>query len=267
VEVDGAIAAARERPREGQHIRVRPMRPPPSDAEPQAIDLSVLYEDEHLVVIDKPPGMVVHPAAGHRDGTLVNALLHRFGALPGEDAERPGIVHRLDALTSGVMVVARSAPAREVLMKAFASHSLERSYLAIALGVPPPKVTFDTLYGRHPRDRKRFSSKVREGKRAVTHVEVVERFRGASLVRCKLETGRTHQIRVHLSDHGYPLLGDPVYGKPSKDALLRDAGEALGRQALHAAVLGFAHPITSEPLRFETKAPADFERALASLRG
>jgi 23S rRNA pseudouridine1911/1915/1917 synthase len=266
VTIDGALASAGDRPRAGQRVAVRPAPPPPSAAQPQAIPLAVLYEDADLVVIDKPAGMVVHPAPGHADGTLVNALLHHFGALPGEDAARPGIVHRLDAQTSGVMVVARTAAAREGLMQAFATHAIERAYLAIAVGHPPAKVTYETLHGRHPRDRKRFSSKVVRGKRALTHVEVLERLHGASLVRCTLETGRTHQIRVHLADHGFPLLGDPTYGKTPKDARVRAAASALGRQALHAAVLGFAHPITGRALRFETPPPSDFQAALSALR-
>ncbi len=266
VELDGAIASASARPRAGQQIRVRPAPPPPSDAEPEAIPLAVLYQDDDLVVIDKPAGMVVHPAPGHAGGTLVNALLHHFGALPGEDAARPGIVHRLDAHTSGVMVVARTAAAREGLMAAFATHAIERSYLAIAVGHPPDAITYETLHGRHPHDRKRFTTKVTRGKRALTRVEVLERLHGAALVRCTLETGRTHQIRVHLAEHGAPLLGDPVYGKRSKDPRVRAAADALGRQALHAAVLGFAHPITSAPLRFETPPPDDFRRALEALR-
>lgn len=254
------------RPKAGQRVRVRPAPSAPSSVAPEAIPLSVLYADADLVVVDKPAGMVVHPAPGHSGGTLVNALLHHFGALPGEDPARPGIVHRLDAHTSGVMVVARSAPAREALLEAFAKHAIERSYLAIAVGHPPDAMTYETLHGRHPRDRKRFSSKVLRGKRAVTRVEVLERLHGAALVRCTLETGRTHQIRVHLSDHGTPLLGDPVYGKRSKERRLRAAADALGRQALHAAVLGFAHPITAAPLRFETPPPADFRDALEALR-
>jgi len=266
VELDGAIASASARPKAGQRVAVRPAPPPPSDAEPEAIPLTVLYEDADLVVIDKPAGMVVHPAPGHSGGTLVNALLHHFGALPGEDAARPGIVHRLDAHTSGVMVVARTAAAREALMAAFATHAIERSYLAIAVGHPPDAITYETLHGRHPRDRKRFTTKVTRGKRALTRVEVLERLHGAALVRCTLETGRTHQIRVHLAEHGAPLLGDPVYGKRSKDPRVRAAADALGRQALHAAVLGFTHPITSAPLRFETPPPDDFRRALEALR-
>lgn len=266
VEVDGAVASANARPRAGQRIRVRPLAPPPTEAEPEDIPLAILYEDDDLVVIDKPPGMVVHPAPGHAGGTLVNALLHHFGALPGQDAARPGIVHRLDALTSGVMVVARTTAAREGLMQAFAEHAIERAYLAIATGHPPERATYDTLHGRHPRDRKRFTTRVARGKRAVTHVEVLERLHGAALVRCTLETGRTHQIRVHLAEHGFPLLGDPVYGRPPKDPRVRAAASALGRQALHAAVLGFTHPTRGRPLRFETPPPADFQRALSALR-
>jgi len=266
VEIDGVIASASARPKAGQRVAVRPAPPPPSDAEPEAIPLTVLYEDDDLVVIDKPAGMVVHPAPGHSGGTLVNALLHHFGALPGEDAARPGIVHRIDAHTSGVMVVARTAAAREGLMAAFATHTIERSYLAIAVGHPPDAITYETLHGRHPRDRKRFTTKVTRGKRALTRVEVLERLHGAALVRCTLETGRTHQIRVHLAEHGAPLLGDPVYGKRSKDPRVRAAADALGRQALHAAVLGFTHPVTSVPMRFETPPPDDFRRALEALR-
>lgn len=266
VEIDGAPASASAKVRAGQRIVVRPAPPPPTDAVPEDLPLTILYEDADLVVVDKAAGMVVHPAAGHARGTLVNAILHHFGALPGMDAERPGIVHRLDALTSGVMVIARSPAARDALVARFAAHDIERAYLAITLGAPPDTITFETRYGRHPKDRKRFSSKVAEGKRAVTHVRTLERLRGAALVRCTLETGRTHQIRVHLSDHGFPLLGDPVYGNKSKDPIVRAAGDALARQALHASVLGFEHPITKAPLRFERAPPDDFRRALDALR-
>lgn len=263
--IDGRAATAKQRPRAGQQIVVRPAPPPPTDAAPEDLAITVAYEDEHLIVVDKAAGMVVHPAPGHAGGTLVNAVLHHFGALPGEDAARPGIVHRLDAGTSGVMVIARTVVAREALMRAFAAHDLERAYLAIVVGDVPPRVTYETLHGRHPRDRKRFSSKVARGKRAVTHVERVRALHASALVRCTLETGRTHQIRVHLADAGAPLLGDPLYGRPPKDARLRAAAEALGRQALHAAVLGFAHPVTGAPLRFETEPPEDFLAALRAL--
>lgn len=276
VTIEGRPATAKEKARTGARVVVRPAPPPPSDALPQDLPLSILYEDPDLVVIDKPAGLVVHPAPGHADGTLVNALLFRYGpeSLPGDERgagappihARPGIVHRLDRDTSGVMVVARTPAAREGLTKHFAKHDVERAYLAIVLGDHPERATYDTLHGRHPTDRKRFSSKVARGKRAVTHVDRIERLHGATLVRCRLETGRTHQIRVHLAEHGHPLLGDPLYGRPSRDPRVREAAEALGRQALHAAVLGLAHPISGAALRFETPLPADMERALRSLR-
>lgn len=267
VTVDGVVARAKTRPRPGQTVVVRPAPPPPSDAIPQDLPLTVLFEDEHLLVVDKDAGMVVHPGPGHPDGTLVNALLHHFGALPGDDPARPGIVHRLDKGTSGVMVVARSAKARDFLLARFAAHDIERAYLAIAAGDPPAAMTLDTLHGRHRGDRKKFSSTVAEGKRAVTHFERLERLHRSALLRCTLETGRTHQIRVHLADRGFPLIGDPTYGARHRDEpRLLDVGEALGRQALHAALLGFPHPVTGEALRFEAPAPADFAAALDALR-
>lgn len=278
VTIAGRVVASKDRAKVGVTVRVCPALPPPTDAIPEDIPLSVLYEDEHLAVIDKPAGLVVHPAAGHPSGTLVNALVHRYGRALAEDdpdaedeetaarVPRPGIVHRLDRDTSGVMVVARTPQAREHFMKLFAKHEIDRAYLAIALGAHPAHATYDTLHGRHPRDRKRFSSKVVRGKRAVTHVERVETLRGATLVRCRLETGRTHQIRVHLAEHGHPLLADATYGSPPREPLLREVAAELGRHALHAAVLGFPHPITGAPMRFETPLPPDLQRALARLR-
>jgi 23S rRNA pseudouridine1911/1915/1917 synthase len=212
---------------------------------------------------------VVHPAPGHPSGTLVNALLHHAGDLSGVGGElRPGIVHRLDRDTSGVMVASKSDAAHNALVSMFAAHTLERRYLAVVAPPPvPAAATIDTLYGRHKTDRKRFSSKVRDGKRAVTHYRTVERFDGAALVECRLETGRTHQIRVHLTDAGSPLLGDRMYGRGRKRAPdLAALSETIGRQALHAAVLAFDHPITGEPLRFETPPPADMQALLAALR-
>ncbi len=282
VTVDGRAVSSKEKVRAGTRVRVAPMAAPTSDALPEDLPLTILHEDEHLVVVDKAAGMVVHPAPGHPSGTLVNALLHRFGptlqdageAAGDDDDEdqsapsypRPGIVHRLDRDTSGVMVIARTRAAREALMARFAAHDLERIYLALVEGLAPVRATYDTLHGRHPVDRKKLTGKVTRGKRAVTHVERVEVLAGASLVRCRLETGRTHQIRVHLSEHGLPLLGDPVYGRASSDPSLRALGAALGRQALHAAVLGFDHPVTGRRLRFETPLPADFDAALRALR-
>ena len=233
-----------------------------------------LFEDADLVVVDKPAGMVVHPAPGHTRGTLVNALLHHCQDLSGIGGVlRPGIVHRLDKDTSGVMVVAKSDRAHAALTAAFAAKSrgetggIERSYTAIA--APPPVGeggTLRTWYGRHPTDRKRFSSKVHGGKLAVTHWTLVERLHGAALLRFVLETGRTHQIRVHASDHGWPLLGDPVYGHRQRDERLAAAATALDRQALHAAVLAFAHPVTGARLSFASPLPPDLVATLAALR-
>jgi 23S rRNA pseudouridine1911/1915/1917 synthase len=267
VDVDGRPAKRRDRPPAGARIIVRPEPPPPTTALPEPIPLTILHEDDDLLVIDKPAGLVVHPAPGHPSGTLVNALLHPAGLREvGGDTVRPGIVHRLDKETSGVMVVARTAPAREALVAQFKAHSIDRVYQAIAIGAPPDRVSWETLHGRHPRDRKRFTTRVRTGKRAVTHLRVLERLTGAALVACTLETGRTHQIRVHLAEHGTPVLGDKVYGRAPADPVLRDVARALGRQALHAAVLGFVHPTRGERLRFETAPPSDFRRALDQLR-
>jgi 23S rRNA pseudouridine1911/1915/1917 synthase len=261
----GRTIVAKAKAAAGQVVRVEPGPPPVSDALPEAIPLDILFEDEHLIVLHKPAGLVVHPAAGHASGTLVNALLHHTEVERGDDPRRPGVVHRLDKDTSGVMVVTRTELAREGLAAQFARHDIERVYEAICLGQPAPQQTFDTLIGRHPTDRKRFSSKVRQGKRAITHVTRLRGLHGASLIQCRLETGRTHQIRVHLADHGFPLLGDGVYGKAAKDALLREVGEQLGRQALHARVLGFVHPVTQAALRFEVAPPRDFQLALTRL--
>jgi 23S rRNA pseudouridine1911/1915/1917 synthase len=225
----------------------------------------VLFEDEHLIVLHKPAGLVVHPAAGHASGTLVNALLHHTEVEGGEDPRRPGVVHRLDKDTSGVMVVTRTEVAREAMSRLFSDHQIERLYEAICVGSPPSQITYHTFIGRHPIERKRFSSKVRSGKRAITHVTKVRDLHGAALIRCQLQTGRTHQIRVHLADHGFPLLGDQVYGKKSRDQRVQEAAEAIGRQALHARVLGFQHPITAAAMRFEVEPPADFQQALAAL--
>jgi 23S rRNA pseudouridine1911/1915/1917 synthase len=265
ITIEGRPVSAKDKARPGVRVCIEPGPPPVSDALPEAIPLEVLFEDDALIVLHKPAGLVVHPAAGHPTGTLVNALLHHAEVERGDDPRRPGVVHRLDKDTSGVMVIARTDAAREGLTKQFAAHDIEREYEALCLGVPPAKVTYETLIGRHPTDRKRFSTKVRVGKRAVTHVRLLEAFAGAAHVRCTLETGRTHQIRVHMADHGHPLLGDPVYGRTPKDARLKAASEALGRQALHARVLGFVHPITGERMRFEHEPPEDFRLALATL--
>ncbi len=265
--VDGVVAAPKTRLWEGQTIVVRPAPPEPSKAIPQDLPLEILHQDDDVVVVFKPAGLVVHPAPGHPDGTLVNALLHHVTFEEGGDPMRPGIVHRLDKDTSGVMVVAKRTHAREHMMALFAAHDIERRYDAIVVGAFVRATTFSTLHGRHPSDRKRFTSKVDEGKHATTHVRPVEQLTGAALVQCTLETGRTHQIRVHLADHHHAVLGDHMYGRTPKDPVAREAAQLIGRQALHAAVLGFAHPTSGETLRFEREPPEDFQAALTHLRG
>jgi 23S rRNA pseudouridine1911/1915/1917 synthase len=284
VTVDGKPREASARVREGECVEVEPMAAEPSRARADAgVAVDVMYLDDDVVVVRKPAGLVVHPARGHAGGTLVNGLLalgvfgaaadaaDAVGAGGAPDAvtedtagERPGIVHRLDKGTSGVMVVARTAEAREGLKRQFAEHSIERAYDAIVVGEARGG-TFDTLHGRHPRDRLRFTTRVRSGKRAVTHVRVVARLEGATRVECTLETGRTHQIRVHLAESGTPVLGDPLYGRPPREGLLRDLAERLGHQALHARVLGFDHPRSGRRMRFEAALPDDFEEALRVL--
>jgi 23S rRNA pseudouridine1911/1915/1917 synthase len=274
VEVNGTVAAKSLRVRERDVIDVTIPAPEPLEVVPEPIPLDVLFEDADLIVINKPPGLVVHPAAGHASGTLVNALLHHCKDLSGIGGVlRPGIVHRLDKDTSGVMVATKSERAHAALTAAFAAKSrgeqggLERTYLAITSPAPPqPTGTLRTLYGRHPIHRKKFSSKVASGKHAVTHWQVVEPLRDAALVRFRLETGRTHQIRVHAADHGWPLVGDQTYGHKPRTELLADVATQLGRQALHAATLAFDHPATGAQLSFEAPLPEDMERALTELR-
>lgn len=265
--VDGQPAKSNARPKQGALIRVTPGPPPVSTVIAQDIPLTVLFEDEHVLVINKQAGLVIHPAPGHSEGTLVNAL--RFHAsLPDDgDWRRPGIVHRLDKDTSGVLVVAKQSKAREHLIAQFKRHSIERLYHALVVGHPPLQATYDTLYGRHPIDRKRFTARVDSGKNAVTHIRTVERLHGSALIACRLDTGRTHQIRVHLSEAGFPVLADGQYGRSSRDPTLIEAARLIGRQALHASVLGFEHPSTGEFMRFETALPEAFSRAIELLRG
>lgn len=260
------VASRKTRAEAGAEVLIYPAPPTVTDAVAQDIPLEIVFEDEHLAVVNKPAGMVVHPAPGHPDQTLVNALLYHADLGGGEDPLRPGIVHRLDKDTSGLMVVAKTPESHERLVDAFQARRIERRYDAIALGALSGTTTYETQYGRHPTHRKRFTGRVERGKRAVTRVSAVEPVFGATLVSCKLETGRTHQIRVHLSEAGHPLVGDPVYGKSIADPKLRAVGQELGRQALHATVLGFTHPVTGEPMRFEREPPADFQHALQELR-
>ena len=276
VKVDGKICPAKQLVRGGARIEVEPSEPPPSMATPDpSVTFRVLYEDPQLIVVDKPAGLVVHPARGHATGTLVNGLLARGGferasadARDPNASVRPGVVHRIDKDTSGILVVAKDEPTREGLKKQLSEHSMERVYRALTLGVPKSG-SISTMYDRHPRSRLRFTSKTDHGKRAVTHVQVVERFGEgrAALVECRLETGRTHQIRVHLSEQvGTPLLADWLYGHTPGGSDLQAIAAALGRQALHAAVLGFVHPATQEKLRFESPLPQDLTTALEALR-
>ena len=257
-----------ERARAGLTVTVDVLPPVPMVAIAEDLPLSIVFEDEHLLVIDKPAGMVVHPSRGHASGTLVNAVLHHAEVDEDGDPLRPGIVHRIDRDTSGLLVVARSTAARDGLVARFKAHDIERSYVALVEGVPPVAVTYDTWHARHPSDRLRFTSRVNGGKRAITHVDRLESFGGgvASMVQCRLETGRTHQIRVHLTEAGHALLGDVLYGRTVKDPATRAIAAALGRQALHAEVLGFTHPVTGATLRFSTPPPLDFQDALRALR-
>jgi len=275
VTVDGALCRAKDLVGPGRVIEVVPGPEPTTTAEPDAsVPFQVLHEDAHLIVVDKPPGVVVHPARGHRSGTLVSGLLARsdFRVAPADERDptghlRPGIVHRIDKDTSGILVVAKDAQTREGLKRQLAEHSMKRLYLALTVGVPTSG-RIQTMYGRHPRSRLKFTSKLSEGRRAVTTVAVLETFRAqAAMVECRLETGRTHQIRVHLSEQAAtPLLADALYGtKPREAALLRIADE-LGRQALHARVLGFVHPMTGQAMSFESPLPADLTHALSALR-
>jgi 23S rRNA pseudouridine1911/1915/1917 synthase len=274
--IDNRSVRASRRIRAGERIEV--IEPPPRPAEPQAefMPLSILFEDKHLLVLDKQAGLVVHPAPGCPDGTLVNALLHHCHDLSGiGGVERPGIVHRLDRNTSGLLIVSKSDQAHRALAEQFQTHQVEKTYLAYVVQRKdaqslPKKGTFDTLFGRHPVHRKRFSSKVDRGKRAITHFEVLKRFLAekwtAVKVQIKLQTGRTHQIRVHLTDNGHPLLGDKLYGGRSLRDFPHDAQPE--RQALHAYRLSFFHPISKKRMGFEAPLPndlVDLERALTNL--
>lgn len=258
------------KPAEGTPFTITVPAAIPAEAQAQDIALTIAYEDEFLIVVDKPAGLVVHPAAGNLDGTLVNALLHHCrGQLSGiGGVARPGIVHRIDKDTSGLLVVAKTDAAHEGLAAQFADHSIERAYLAIVAGLPTPvSGTVRGAIARSSHDRKKMALvEDGRGKHAVTHYKLLERLDASALVECRLETGRTHQVRVHMSSIGHPLLGDPVYGRtPSR---LRPLLNQLHfhRQALHAAVLGFIHPVTGAAIRLESTLPADMAGLLVELR-
>lgn len=265
----------------GDSVRWRRVPPPPSIISPEPLPLSISYEDNRVIVVDKPAGMPVHPGAGHRSGTLVNALLHHVGAGPVDAAApdsckglsgahaatgpvRPGIVHRLDKDTTGLLVIARDDAAHRVLASQFEARSVLRRYVAIVHGSPVPiSGIIDAPIGRDPRDRKRMAVTER-GKRAVTQYEITEAFDGASLVRFRLHTGRTHQIRVHARYMGHPLVGDATYAL-GKFRTHRMHGE-ISRQALHAELLGFAHPQSGREMEFSSDMPEDMQRVLRRLR-
>ena len=276
VTVNGQPARASHRLRDGD--RVAWEIPPPRRValDPEDIPLAVVYEDEDLLVIDKPAGLVVHPGAGVARGTLVHALLHRDPRIAEVGGEgRPGIVHRLDKDTSGLMVVARTSRAYRVLVEALRARTVKRVYRALVWGDPPADAgTIEGAIGRDPRHRQRMSVVLRGGKPALTHWKVIERFAAAALLEVRLESGRTHQIRVHLSHLRLPVMGDPVYGGRGKNQLSREGPErrlastldaCLARQALHAAELALKHPVTGRPLRWTSPVPADLSRVLALL--
>lgn len=268
--LDGAIVPPRQLVRGGEAVRlVAELAAEVRDA-PEAIPLAIVHEDEHLLVIDKPAGLVVHPGAGNPSGTLLNALLAHDASL--SELPRAGIVHRLDKDTSGLMVVAKTLPAQTALVDMLSRHDVHRQYAAVVLGVLVAGGTVDAPIGRSMGDRLRQAVREDEtGKHAVTHYRVRERFRAHSLVQCNLETGRTHQIRVHLTHIGHPLVGDPLYGGGLK--LPRRAGDELvaalrgfRRQALHAEELAFTHPVTGAAMHFNAAYPPDFTALLDALR-
>jgi 23S rRNA pseudouridine1911/1915/1917 synthase len=269
VEIGGALASQPSaKIAAGTAFVIHLPLPADAHASPQDIPLVIPYEDEHLIVIDKPAGLVVHPAAGNPDGTLVNALLHHCkGQLSGiGGVARPGIVHRIDKDTSGLLVVAKSDLAHEELAKQFADHSIERVYRAVVAGHPKPaEGTVSARVGRSDRDRKKMAVLADDssrGKHAVTHYKLLKLLNDCALIECRLETGRTHQVRVHMASIGHPLLGDPVYGKTP--ASLRDLLKTLNfsRQALHAAELGFIHPATGDKLHFRSDTPPDMKELI-----
>ncbi|MBV7255176.1 RluA family pseudouridine synthase [Pacificimonas sp. WHA3] len=254
----------------GERFHIAIPAPTPARARPQDIPLTVVYEDDDLIVIDKPAGLVVHPAAGNPDGTLVNALLHHCGGtLSGiGGVSRPGIVHRIDKNTSGLLVAAKTEPTHMALAAQFAAHSVGRFYAAITRDRPvPPAGRIEGNIGRSPKNRKKMAVlEDGRGKHAVTHYRTIQPLRNAALIECRLETGRTHQVRVHLSAKGFPLLGDPLYGGKgggSQGKLL--SALRFERQALHAKSLQFEHPSSKEILSFESPLPRDMQELVAAL--
>lgn len=253
----------------GESYRLHVPQPAAAEAEAQDIPLTIVFEDDHLIIVDKPAGLVVHPAAGNLDGTLVNALLHHCaGRLSGiGGVARPGIVHRIDKDTSGLLMVAKTDVAHEGLAKQFQAHSIDRRYLAAVNGVPmAPHGTVDAPLARSVHDRKKIAI-VGEGrgKRAVTHWTRLATGRDSARIECRLETGRTHQVRVHMASIGHPLVGDPVYGRSNKAVAAIAKSLNFKRQALHAATIGFIHPVTKHRLSFDSPVPKDMQELFKAL--
>jgi 23S rRNA pseudouridine1911/1915/1917 synthase len=266
--VEGQILRPRDIVREGQQLIVTPVEEVEVADRPQPLPLEILYEDDELLVINKQAGQVVHPAAGHRDGTLLNALLHHAPEL--QSVPRAGIVHRLDKDTSGVLVVARNLRSQKYLVDLLQARDIDREYDAVTLGVMTGGGKVDAPIGRHPVQRKKMAVNPR-GKPAVTHYRVQERFRNHTLIRAKLETGRTHQIRVHMAHINHPLVGDPLYAgrlrlPPDCSDELQQALRSFRRQALHAAHLGFRHPVTEDIMTWDVPIPEDMQNIIELLR-
>ncbi len=268
--VDGEAIKPSKKLSGGETASITLLPPEPIEAEPENIPIEILYEDDDIVVVNKSAGMTVHPGAGVKSGTLVNALLYKCRGLSGIGGKiRPGIVHRLDKETSGVMVVAKNDFAHQSLIEQFRRRSVKKRYLALVLGnVKEDAGSFTSSIGRHPIDRKRMSSAARAGREAHTVWKVIRRYNGATLVEAEPRTGRTHQIRVHFSENGHPILGDKVYGlKKHQSAHLEAISRTLGRQALHAQMLSFRHPRSGEGVQFNAPLPDDMKEAINLLEG
>jgi 23S rRNA pseudouridine1911/1915/1917 synthase len=268
--VDGRSIKPSKKLNGGEGVSVALIPLEPLETQPQDIPVPILYEDDYIVVVNKPSGIAVHPGAGIGDGTLVNALLYRCRGLSGIGGKlRPGIVHRLDKFTSGVMVVAKCDLAHSFLVNQFKSRKVEKRYLALVVGdVKGESGSFFSLIGRHPTDRIKMSTRARVGREALTLWRVVKRYKLATLVEAEPKTGRTHQIRVHFAENGYPLLGDRVYGtRKHKSELIETISKNLARQALHALSLGFMHPMTGEYMEFHAPLSDDIEGGIKMLDG
>ncbi|HBC46941.1 MAG TPA: RNA pseudouridine synthase [candidate division Zixibacteria bacterium] len=276
ISVDGKIAKPSLKMKPGMKVEIEIVPPPPLEATPEDIPLKIVYEDDRILIIDKPPDMVVHPAAGNYEGTLVNAVLFHLGQTPNLDSTRLGLVHRLDKDTSGLLVVAKDERALAYLQTRLKERAISRHYKALVWGnIEPQTGKIDLPIGRSERDRKIMTVNPRHGRSAVTHYQMIERFKQADLLHLKLETGRTHQIRVHLSHYGHPIIGDPTYGGRSKYLRRFTKNELpfatgllgiLERQALHAFRLELRHPDNERLMIFESELPDDFAQALEYLR-